>query len=72
MVAVAIWRSQALPRASGVLFALGFVTFLPQFFAPASLRITHGVLVAAGLGWLALVFWRTGSHSPSPDGRARQ
>jgi hypothetical protein len=58
LAAVAIWRSGALARASGILFAVGFVLFLPQFFTPPAVRIAHGVLVAAGCIWLALALWR--------------
>ena len=58
LAAVAIWRSEALPRASGSLFAVGFALFLPQFYTPPAVRIAHGVLVAAGSMWLALALWR--------------
>jgi hypothetical protein len=58
LAGVAIWRSEVLPRSSGVLFALGFVLFLPQFFTPPAVRIAHGVLVAAGSIWVALALWR--------------
>jgi hypothetical protein len=54
LAAVAIWRSGVLPRYSGVLLALGFALFIPQFYTPAAVRIGHGVLVAAGSIWLAL------------------
>jgi hypothetical protein len=57
LAAVAVWRSGALPRPSGILFAAGFVLFLPQFFTPPAVRIAHGVLVAAGSIWLALALW---------------
>jgi succinate dehydrogenase hydrophobic anchor subunit len=60
LAAVAVWRSGVLPRASGVLFALGFALFIPQFFTPPAVRIAHGVLVAAGSIWLALALWRAG------------
>ena len=56
--AITIWRSGVLPRSSGVLFGVGFALFLPQFFTPAAVRIAHGVLVAGGALWLALVLWR--------------
>jgi hypothetical protein len=58
LAAVAVWRSGVLPRPSGILFAAGFVLFLPQFFTPPAVRIAHGVLVAAGSIWLALALWR--------------
>lgn len=48
LAAVAVRRSGLLPPASGVLFAAGFALFLPQFFLPPTLRIAHGVLLAAG------------------------
>jgi hypothetical protein len=53
-----VWRSGVLPGSSGLLFGVGFALFLPQFFTPAAVRIAHGVLVAAGSIWLALVLWR--------------
>ena len=58
LAAFAIWRAGVLPRSSGILFALGFVLFLPQFFTPPAVRIAHGVLVAAGSIWVALALWR--------------
>jgi len=58
LVAITIWRSGVLPRYSGILFALGFALFIPQFYTPAAVRIGHGVLVAVGSLWVALVLWR--------------
>lgn len=55
LAAVAVGRSGVLPRLSGVPFAVGFALWLPQFYTPAAVRIGHGVLVAAGLVWLAVV-----------------
>ena len=63
LVAVAIWRSGTLPRTSGIVFAAGFALFLPQFFAPAPVRIAHGVVMLAGLAWLAIAMWRA---NPKP------
>lgn len=57
LAATAIWRSELLPRYSGVPFAAGFALFLPQFYTPPAVRIGHGVLVAAGLAWMALALW---------------
>jgi hypothetical protein len=59
LTAVAVWRSGVLAPSSGVLFAVGFALFLPQFYVPAAGRIAHGVLVAVGCGWLAAALWRT-------------
>jgi hypothetical protein len=64
LVAVAIWRAGTLPRTSGLVFAAGFALFLPQFFAPAPIRIAHGVLMLAGLVWLAVAMWRA-NQSPA-------
>lgn len=72
LIAVAIGRSNVLPRWSGAPFALGFALFLPQFFTPAALRIGHGVLMAIGCLWLAVAFNRSGrsantsSADPTP------
>lgn len=54
LAAVAIWRSDTLPRVSAVPLALGLVLFLPQFFTTPSVRIAHGLLVAAGCAVLAV------------------
>jgi hypothetical protein len=57
MAAIAVWRSHVLPRASALLFAVGFALFLPQFFGPAPVRIAHGILLAAGSIILAVAQW---------------
>ncbi|HEY0238266.1 MAG TPA: hypothetical protein VGC37_06445 [Friedmanniella sp.] len=41
-------------RVAAGLLALGLVLFLPQFFAPAPLRVAHGLLLAAGCWAVAL------------------
>ena len=53
-VAVAL----AVRRPAGVVFAIGYALFLPQFLLPAAGRITHGVILAAGCVWLAATLWR--------------
>ena len=63
LAAVAVWRSGVLPRSGGVLFAVAFALFLPQFFTPPAVRIAHGVLVAAGSIWLALALWRAAAQA---------
>ena len=52
LAAVAVGRSGARARWSGAVFALGFVLYLPQFYAAPGLRIAHGVLL--GIGCLLL------------------
>jgi len=56
--AVAVARSGVLPRLRGVLYSLGLVLFLPQFYTPPAVRIVHGVLLGLGAVWLAAVLWR--------------
>lgn len=52
LVAVAVWRSEV--RYAALVFAAGFVLFLPQFFAPGPVRIAHGLLMLVGLVWFGL------------------
>lgn len=59
LAAVAAARSGVLPRWSGVVFALGFALYLPQFWFPMELRIAHGALVAAGCIVLAAALRRS-------------
>jgi len=58
MAAVAIWRSGALAKWSGIPFALGFALYIPQFFATQPVRVAHGILVAIGCLWIAAAMWR--------------
>ena len=62
LTAVAVARSGVLPRWSGVVFAIAFALFIPQFFAGPAIRITHGVIAGIGLVWLAAVVWRAASR----------
>ena len=57
MAALAVWRSNVLPRTSAILFATGIALFLPQFATPAAVRIAHGILLAAGSIILAAALW---------------
>lgn len=60
LAAIAVWRSGLLPRTAGVLFAIGFALFIPQFYLPSWARIAHGIVVAIGCLWLAIGLWRSG------------
>lgn len=53
MAAGAVMVAIRLRSVPAILFATGFVLFLPQFFAPPAVRIVHGVLLAVGCVWLA-------------------
>jgi hypothetical protein len=70
LVAVAGWRDGRLAATAGLLFAVGFVLFIPQFYLPAAARIAHGVLVAIGCAGLAISVWRS-SPQARPATQAR-
>ncbi|MCM4082710.1 hypothetical protein [Paractinoplanes hotanensis] len=57
LLAVAgITTALATRSAAGVVFAIGYVLFLPQFFLPPVGRIAHGVILAVGCVGLAVEF----------------
>lgn len=58
MVATAIWKSQVLPKWSGVPIAVGFLLYLPQFVGTQPLRVAHGLLITAGCLWIAVCLLR--------------
>ncbi len=68
LAAIAVWRSSVLQRYSGILFAVGFALFIPQFFALPAVRIGHGVLVAVGSIWLATALWTARAPAPGASG----
>jgi hypothetical protein len=62
-LAMSLWSTPAAHarralRLGAVLLAAGLVTFLPQFFAPAPLRMAHGVVLAIGCILVAAGAWR--------------
>jgi hypothetical protein len=52
LIAVAVWKSDAVPRWSGVLFAIGLALFFPLF--PQVIRVVDGLLIGVGGTWIAL------------------
>lgn len=64
LASVAIWRAGTLPGWSGVLFAVGLVLFIPQFYLPEWARIAHGVLVGISSVWLASAMWAVSTDRP--------
>lgn len=67
---MAVRRGRVLPAWTGWLLAAGFVLYLPQFFAPAWLRVAHGVLVAAGclaVAWYLVLARRPRRDAPQRD-----
>jgi hypothetical protein len=53
VMARAVWRSGRLQRWSALPLAAGLLLYIPQFSAPQSIRIVHGMLMLAGCWWLA-------------------
>jgi hypothetical protein len=64
LVAIAIWRSGAHMRWAGIPLGIGLVLVLPQFFGGPELRITHGLLVAAGCVLIATTAARGIQRAP--------
>jgi hypothetical protein len=58
IAASAIWKSGKIQKWSGVPLALGFALYIPQFFGTQPLRIAHGLLVAFGCIWLAVILFK--------------
>jgi hypothetical protein len=67
IVAIAIWHSQLMSRWSGIPFALGLATYIPQFFGAQPIRVAHGVLVAIGCVWIASGMWRSAGDKLGSD-----
>lgn len=53
-LAMSVWRHGRVNRLGGLLAGTALVMYLPQFFAPPVLRITHGAVLGAGLILLAI------------------
>lgn len=58
LAAIAVWKSVALRRWSGIPLAVAFVLYIPQFFGTQPIRVAHGFLVLVGCLWLAGVLWQ--------------
>ena len=54
LFAIAIWRSGRLAKWSGIVLAIAFALYIPQFAAGQPLRVAHGVLILIGALILAL------------------
>jgi hypothetical protein len=71
VLATAVWKSEILPRWSAVPLAVGLVVYMPQLqgaplFRP--IRITVGLLIAAGCAWLAGGMFRAAGEIQSTGG----
>lgn len=69
LVGVTIWRANGSLRWTGIVFAVAFTLYLPQFFGPPVLRMAHGLLVAVGCVLVAVVM-RRGVPRPAGTGSA--
>lgn len=69
LAAVALHRADV-PSLAAVPLAAAFVLFIPQFFAPAPVRVLHGVLVALGCVTTAVALARR-SGGPLSASRRR-
>lgn len=67
LTAVAVRRSGIMSRWSATPLAVAFALFLPHFFAPKPARVAYGMLLAAGLAWLAWEMWK---HRAALSGEA--
>ncbi|MGW5241643.1 hypothetical protein ACWEOW_22140 [Monashia sp. NPDC004114] len=62
-----------LSRVGGLVVAVGAVTYLPQFFGPAPVRMLHGLVLGAGLALLGVAVARTRDLAdPSSGGGTHQ
>lgn len=71
LLAIAVWRGGFLPRWAALPLAVAMALYLPQFFTPPAMRITHGLLLAVAAAWLALVVLRSNSTTPLRTGARR-
>ncbi|MCR2803883.1 hypothetical protein [Paenibacillus soyae] len=63
MAAIAVWTSRLLSKWSAVPFAIGLLSYLPQYTATQPVRIAHGFLIAIGCLWIAAGLWRHARRS---------
>ena len=57
LFAIAIWRSARLPNWSGIVLAIAFALYIPQFAAGQPIRVAHGGLILLGCLLLAWSIW---------------
>jgi hypothetical protein len=62
LAGVVTWHQGAGLRAAVLVVAVGLVTYLPQFFAPAPVRVGHGIVLGLGCSALAVLL----SRRPGP------
>lgn len=67
MFAASVWRSRLITRWSAIPLAVMLATYLPQFFTPPMLRITHGELTAVAALILAVAVLRGSKRTANPS-----
>jgi hypothetical protein len=63
LFALAIWRSGRLANWSGIVLAIAFALYIPQFAAGQPLRVAHGLLLLIGALLLAWAIWPRGKEA---------
>jgi hypothetical protein len=63
LFAIAIWRSGRLTNWSGIVLAVAFALYIPQFAAGQPLRVAHGLLLLVGALLLAWAIWPRGKEA---------
>jgi hypothetical protein len=71
LVAVAMWRADTIGRWGGVLLAVSFALYIPQFAGPQPVRVAHGVLVLVACWLIARGILRRASGMDAPAARDR-
>ena len=64
LFAIAIWRSGVLVKWSGIPLAVAFALFIPQFFTPPLVRVSHGLLILVSCGLIAWAMVSRGDAAP--------
>ena len=72
LFAIAIWRSGRLARWAGIVLAIAFALYIPQFAAGQPLRVAHGVLILIGALILAWAMVARQGEVATPDGRVQR
>jgi hypothetical protein len=70
--AAAAWRLGSVSRWGSVLLAAGLALYIPQFWAGQTVRIAHGLLIAAGCLLLAAGLWRRQPRNDEAEGVTSQ
>lgn len=65
------WRQGGVARWGGVLAGVGLLTYLPQFFGPAELRVAHGLVLGLGLVLTALALRPGHPEVTGPEAEAQ-